>query len=209
MDIRDISIRLGVVALLIPFLLFTVPGLTGNREAFIVASGSMEPTIPEGSVIFIKYTPESRVEEGDIIAFRNWNISPDKPFFVTHRVIDVHQNDSQIYFTTQGDANPEPDAEPVPSNRLIGKVSMIIPYYGHLIEWSRTLVGFIILIMIPAGALIYLEIRNITRELNGEEKLSELVGFSQIMESESEADNETGYRWQDDIGSTLEDRDEN
>ena len=69
-------ILLGVIAAFLPL---TVPRLMGY-EIYEVVSGSMEPEIPVGSILYVEETPPEEIEAGDVIAFmRNDTV-------VSHRV---------------------------------------------------------------------------------------------------------------------------
>lgn len=59
-------ILISVIAVCIPI---TVPKLMGY-EIYDIVSGSMEPEIPVGSVIYVKAAAPEDIQEGDVIAFR-------------------------------------------------------------------------------------------------------------------------------------------
>lgn len=59
-------ILISVIAVCIPI---TAPKLMGY-EIYDVVSGSMEPEIPVGSVIYVKGAAPEDIQEGDVIAFR-------------------------------------------------------------------------------------------------------------------------------------------
>lgn len=94
-------ILLLIIAVCIPV---TVPKLMGY-EIYNVVSGSMEPEIPVGSVIYVKAVSPETVEEGDIIAFTS-GVS-----VISHRVVSNQTVEGK--FTTKGDANAENDMNPV------------------------------------------------------------------------------------------------
>ena len=57
-----------ILAVIAAFLPLTVPRLLGY-EVYEVISGSMEPEIPVGSVIYVKAAEPEMISGGDIIAF--------------------------------------------------------------------------------------------------------------------------------------------
>ena len=59
-------ILVSVIAVCIPI---TMPKLMGY-EIYDIVSGSMEPEIPIGSVIYVKSAAPEDIQEGDVIAFR-------------------------------------------------------------------------------------------------------------------------------------------
>ncbi|MBU8579133.1 signal peptidase I [Brevibacterium luteolum] len=112
------------------FAMVVVPRLMG-WVPLTVLTGSMEPTIPPGSQVYVK--PVESVDEistGDVITFMP---NPDDETLVTHRVIGIGVDGSgEKSFTVQGDANNAPDPEAVMSKQVKGTVVYHLPYVGHL-----------------------------------------------------------------------------
>src|SRR3989344_7691634 len=84
--------------------------LPQGYKLLVVQSGSMEPAIGVGSLSLTKpsgdpITPvlSSRYQQGDIITY-----SSGKNAFVSHRVVEAVEKDSQFFYKTKGDANKEP-----------------------------------------------------------------------------------------------------
>lgn len=122
---------------------------------FIVASGSMSPTIEVNDIILVKINDSYEVD--DIVTF----ISSDNAF-ITHRVIRI--DDDKII--TRGDVN-NTDDDPVLKESIIGRVSLIIP----------TMLIFKIVAVIIFAIIIYLLInfekifkKYIVKETKGEKK---------------------------------------
>lgn len=121
---------------------------------FIVQSGSMEPSISTGGVVFVEEIPagqvDERIHEGDVITFFKSGGSAT----TTHRVVEKHQAGESIRFITKGDANEEPDPEPVYRDDVVGKVVFSIPYIGYVINFSGTIYGWFLLVILPVTALL-------------------------------------------------------
>lgn len=118
-----------LLVLLIVFCLpLTVPRLFGYH-IYSVVSGSMEPAVPVGSLIYIREVPPEEVAEGDIIAFYG---ARDTASIITHRVVENRVVMGQ--FITRGDANPTEDLTPVPYGNLIGQAVRVIPAAGKAAE---------------------------------------------------------------------------
>ena len=83
--------------MLVTALVLLIPGLFGIRP-YVVYSGSMEPEIPTGAVVFTK-EGEFSPKKGDIITFHNGDT------VVTHRVVKKEKD----IFITKGDANKTED----------------------------------------------------------------------------------------------------
>jgi len=132
---------------------------------FVIMSGSMEPKIKTGSVVLVKKVTEYK--ENNVITFlKNPSDSlKDVKSTVTHRIIEVHDDEGRATFTTKGDNNDTPDNEMVTKRQVLGKVILSIPYAGRAIAFTKTQTGFMLLIVIPAVLLIYNEILNIKREI--------------------------------------------
>ncbi len=125
-----------------------------------VASGSMEPAIPVGSVVVVEPVDSAAVNYGDVITFN----SPENPtLVVTHRVIEVSGPPEVRVFRTKGDANDDADLVPVPAEEVLGQVRFHLPYLGYLAQHIRTRQGWIYLVLIPGGMLIFLELIHILK----------------------------------------------
>jgi signal peptidase I len=160
----------GIVALgLIGVIAFFVgPRLLG-WQMVVVLSGSMEPALPVGSVIFVEPASAESVKVGDILTFRPGSdvVLPadGKVVQVTHRVVEVIRKDGQLSFRVKGDANQAPDGYLVPARDVVGTVKGDIPYLGLAADRLRTKEGFALLIGIPGALIIAGEIRKIVREI--------------------------------------------
>ena len=98
----------------------------------LVGSGSMEPKMYAGDVVLIAKVPADNVELGDIIQFR-----VPEGVTIMHRVIEIQETESGgKLFITKGDANDEPDSEPVMPENVVGKAVMTIPKVG----WASVVV---------------------------------------------------------------------
>ena len=123
-------------------------------RSFVVLTGSMEPAIPQGSIIFTKKIND--YQKGDIVAFKQGNIT------VTHRIVKTDKNNALI---TKGDANDTTDAKPLLQKEVYGRVILFLPYIGQLVLLLKTVPGFIVLIIVPSVILIGWEVRNIVAEI--------------------------------------------
>jgi signal peptidase I len=174
-----IIIAMVSLAMVTAFSVFEAPG---KIRAFVVSSGSMEPTLKTGSVVLV--VPQSDYQVDDIITFKRdikANIK-DPNSTATHRIIEVKDDEGRATFTTKGDANQSPDGESVEVVRVLGKVTFSIPYIGKLVAFAKTQLGFLVLIIIPATLIVYSELMNIKKEI--------LKLFKKKKDSSSEKDKE-------------------
>jgi len=157
-----------LLAILLVISAFKLPFLP--LDARSVLTGSMEPAIPTGSIVFIY--PQNSYKEGDIITFRPDGSRLALP--VTHRIVGALQDDNdEPYFVTMGDNNQGEDASPVYTEDIYGKVILHIPFLGRLLEFAKTPIGFAVLIIIPALLVIYDEGKKIVRIVRKEKEQSE------------------------------------
>lgn len=115
--------------------LLVLPGMTGFNM-YNVLSGSMEPAIPVGSLLYVRSGDPEQVEDEDIIAFYG---SLEDSGIITHRV--VKNNVVSGTFTTKGDANDKEDPTPVSYDNYIGRVTLSVPYVGRVLTIMTSLEG--------------------------------------------------------------------
>lgn len=131
-----------VVALIV-FSIFSQEIKSINYRFFLVQSGSMEPAIMTGDIIFVKHQDAYRVN--DVVTFYEIDHR-----IVTHRIVSVKSDK----FITKGDANRAEDSSQIETRNIIGKTILIVPKIGYLVDFSKTLNGFIFFIILPSTILI-------------------------------------------------------
>ncbi|MFP5376087.1 MAG: signal peptidase I [Acidimicrobiia bacterium] len=130
----DVLLTVAAVLGLATATVTVVAARTGMRP-LIVRSGSMEPTIPTGSMVLVQRVPAADVAVGDVVAVQR----PDGTR-VTHRVVDLDRHGEAAELTLKGDANEDRDPEPVTvqqADRLVGQV----PAVGRAAAWLATAPG--------------------------------------------------------------------
>ena len=148
------------VALIALLLLATMIPIPGNFQAKIVKSGSMEPYIRTGGMVFVR--PAEAYVKGDVITFGQ-DTKTQIP--TTHRIIEVHGTGASMTFTTKGDANDGPDQSDTRLQDVKGKVIFSVPYLGYVLDFAKKPLGFGLLIGIPATVVIVEEIMKIVHEV--------------------------------------------
>lgn len=151
--ILGILIFIGV---LVAFSFFPIPG---NYKIFTVQSGSMEPAIHTGSLIFVK--PLDGYKKGDVVT----RTTKDGKATVTHRIIEEVEEKGEVYFKTKGDANDGEDTEKVFEKEIIGKSFLAVPLLGYPVSYAKTPAGLILIIIVPAIIIIYDEMQKIKKEI--------------------------------------------
>ena len=140
---------IGTLVLLGTLLVAALPRLWGY-QSYVIYGSSMEPTIKVGSLILAKPVDVEDLQVGEIIAFR----SAGNGVTLTHRIVGIRHEDGQHYFQTKGDAVNVGDPTEV---RLEGTVHLLaykLPYLGYFVDFANSTTGIIILIALPAAALL-------------------------------------------------------
>lgn len=127
----------------------------GGLTARVVMSGSMEPTIPTGSVILISTVSAYGI--GDVITFQT-DARASIP--TSHRIVGERVNGT---FLTQGDANKTADFTSVSPSDVVGKVLFHVPYLGYVLDFAKRPLGFFLLVGIPVLYIIFEETREIIK----------------------------------------------
>ena len=113
-----------------------VPMVLGFKE-MAVLSGSMEPTIPVGSLIYVKPLDDPSVlEPGDVCTYT----LEDGETMVTHRVVSIDPDNQTL--VTQGDANDVDDGD-VNFAQVFGKAEFHLPYVGYIAMNVKTPKGIL------------------------------------------------------------------
>jgi signal peptidase I len=120
-----------VLAVALAGLLVGVPAAS-HGAALTVWTSSMEPAIPAGSIVVVRPVNPFRLDQGDVITYQ---LLPDDPISVTHRVVEVQADAKPPAVVTKGDANPSVDADPVEMQWIRGKVLLHIPYIGYAAQY--------------------------------------------------------------------------
>jgi signal peptidase len=130
--------------------------LMGSRllgyQVYNVVSGSMEPTYPVGSLVYVQKVDYHDLKVDDPITYML-----DSDTVVTHRIIEVlvdEENSDVIRYFTQGDANDIPDGTSVHYKNIIGKPVFSIPYLGYVSNYIQQPPG--LYVALAAGAILIL-----------------------------------------------------
>ena len=132
--------RIGIIIMVCLVLLclpVVIPKLMGYG-LYEVATGSMEPEFPVGSILYVKDALPSEVEVGDAITY---TMGTDTNKVMTHRVIDI--NEEEAYFITKGDANEVVDMDPISFDRLIGKPVFCLKGMAVVVNFIHSKTGIL------------------------------------------------------------------
>ena len=110
---------------------------------FAVLSGSMEPDLPVGSMVFVRQVEPTDITVGD-----------NATFYRSDQVYEIDPAAQMI--GTQGIANKNADgsimhdAEQTPFSSVIGTVSFCVPYLGFVNAYCTTMPGLLVVVAVLA-----------------------------------------------------------
>lgn len=144
---KKISAMLKAVVILISLVgvgIVWFPSALGYK-AYAIETGSMEPTIKQGSMVYVE--PCSNFEDYEVDDIVTFTDKIQKQSF-THRIVSI--DSVNRVFETKGDANEINDLEPTPASLAVGKVRIAVPYLGYAATVLKNTVAKIVI------ALVYL-----------------------------------------------------
>jgi signal peptidase len=142
-----ITIIIGGMLIIVGALLFLGP-------ARIVVTDSMAPSLRAGDLVFLRPTGKV-INPGTVVTY------DFQGKLITHRVVEVAGD----MLVTKGDNNQEVDPWRVPFSEVVGVPRVRIPYGGYLLEFVKSPLGFLVLIVLPACWIIVIEARKIADNL--------------------------------------------
>lgn len=149
----NILSTLAVILALVLVLLLVAPRVFGVH-VFTVLSGSMEPSYPVGSLIYVKSVDPFQLKEGDVISFLL-----DEDTVATHRIVGIvadDEDESVIRFRTKGDANDAEDGSLVHCRNVVGMPIFTIPKLGFFADYIQHPPGMYVAVSAAAIVLLIL-----------------------------------------------------
>ena len=126
-----------------------IPSFFGWKP-FIVLSGSMETEIFAGDVAVVKETDSFK--KGDIIAFKT-----DEDLVITHRIVEIIEEDGQTKYITKGDNNNTEDNGYVLPEQIEGIYQFKMSRVGNMAMFVQTPIGMVTCLSIPIIILVLLQ----------------------------------------------------
>jgi len=147
-----LSAGLLLIVAALAVLLIVLPKATGSTP-LTVLTGSMEPGLPPGTLLVVRPTPVEQVQVGDVVTYQ---IASGRPEVITHRVTGIESAaDGDLRFVLQGDANDEPDPEPVRPEQVRGVLWYSVPLVGWVNQAVAGEARTWIVPLLAAGLLAY------------------------------------------------------
>lgn|SRR5574344_835475 len=130
-----------IYILVILYLLIFIPTIWGQKP-LVVISGSMEPTLNVGGILYYEKTEFKNFQVDDIIVYQL------DDHIISHRVYDITENG----IITKGDANNTYDNLLISENQILGKGTNwcipLIGYYADFIYNHKYLLYITLLVII-------------------------------------------------------------
>lgn len=133
----------------------SVPSI-GGIFPMIVLTDSMYPDIQSGDLIICRQTDTETIGVGDVITF--FDPAGNGTSIVTHRVIEVTEEDGELAFRTRGDANNADDRLAVKAEKVVGTYWKRIPKAGNVAMFMQTTAGLILCVVLPLILLIGIDL---------------------------------------------------
>lgn len=123
---------------LILYLIIFIPVFWGYKPLVII-SGSMEPKLRVGGILYYKEINKKEYQKNDIVVFKS------NKYLISHRIVEI-TNDG---FITKGDANKNIDSNKVLFTKALGKgTNWSIPYIGYYADFIYKNKWILILVLI-------------------------------------------------------------
>lgn len=140
----------------------------GGIRVFNVATESMIPKYEVGDVLLVKEVDTDTLEVGDDITYLGEKGS-FKNRVVTHQIIEIEEVDGEKIYHTKGIANTSEDPT-ITADRIYGKVIYKCKIISLLTKLMNNMTALYILIFIPIGILIFLQIKSHMDNKNNDDK---------------------------------------
>ena len=129
-----------------------VPNVAGKLP-LIVLTDSMYPEIESGDLIICKTEEPENIRVGDVISF--FDPAGNGTSIVTHRVMEVTEQDGQLAWRTKGDNNNTEDRLLVTEDKLVAIWhGTRLPGFGNVALFMQTTPGLLICCVCPVLLLV-------------------------------------------------------
>ena len=129
-----------------------VPDVAGNLP-LIVLTDSMYPVIESGDLIICHTEEPENIQVGDVIAF--FDPAGNGSSIVTHRVIEITEQNGEIAWRTKGDNNNTEDRLAVSADKLVAVYEGTrLRGFGNVALFMQTTPGLILCVVCPMLLLV-------------------------------------------------------
>lgn len=136
-------------------------------KAFVISSGSMEPTLNTGDIVITKQIKQDQIQKQDIITFVK------DEYTITHRIVDIVEENGNTYYQTKGDNNNTSDADLVKYEEIEGVYVLKINSIGNIVVYAQNTTAVLIIIICVIYIMYRISSRKDDRKLARHEKRKE------------------------------------
>ncbi len=158
----------------------------GGYLPLIVLTDSMYPGIESGDLIICHTADADEIKVNDVISF--FDPAGNGTSVVTHRVIEIVDENGKLFFRTKGDNNNTEDKDLVPAENLVGLYKTRIAGAGNVAMFMQSTTGLIICVVLPIVLLVAYDIirRRIYEKNKGIENEALLAELEALKEKQAE-----------------------
>ena len=156
------------ILLMATTILLVVIKFMGESQSFFgynvyyVLTGSMEPEIMSGDIIFSESVEDaSELKVGDVITYEG-RVGSVKDKSITHKIIEIKNENGELVFVTQGVANPAADP-PITSDQIVSKMIGKSSFLGGVVSVVNSKYGFLLIIILPLTAFLASEVVSLVK----------------------------------------------
>ena len=163
----------------------------GKTMPLIVLTDSMYPEIKSGDVIVCREVDPEDIEVGDVISF--YDPAGNGTSVVTHKVIEIVEEDGERLFRTRGTNNNTDDRLPVHEDKVIAEYTGTrIPAAGNIAIFMQSTAGLIVCVIVPIVLFVGYDI--LRRRLYEKNKADDVEALKAELEALKNAQSADGMQ---------------
>lgn len=188
--IGNILYALALIIVILILILVLIQRVSDNNMAlggiriYNVATGSMIPEYQVGDILISKEVEPEEIKIGDDVTY----ISKENGKLITHRVVNIREENGKYYFITRGISNTADDKE-ISEDQIYGKVIYKPVILSSINKIIKNMYAFYFLIIVPMAIIIAKMLVNFI--INREEARLEKERKNENIENDENDENET------------------
>ena len=132
-------------------------------QMYVVVTDSMSGTYDVGDIIVSKKVPLDTLEVDDVVAYLG-EVGTYNGKIVTHRIVNIEENNGEYIFTLKGDKNVELDPL-VNGSQIKGKILRKLSFITVIYSFISNKYIFLALVLVPLVLVIYYQVYCIVKEV--------------------------------------------
>jgi len=155
MGVSAVVLTISVFSFLASIHFFNFP-IAG--KLVVVRSGSMEPTVPLGSLVWLQ--PQDSYSVGQVVAYNHPDAN-NTHTVVLHRIETKTDRSGETSFQTKGDANTSMDAAAISKSDILGAAKYQVDFGGQFVTWLQSQAGILVTVIFPIVLVVTHQVRSI------------------------------------------------